>query len=374
MSVERCDVVDEHLVAVDDLHAASAEDVRRPHEHRVADALGDRARLVVRRREAVARGRQPGGGEHLAERPAVLGQVDRLGARADDRDAGVLQLLREAQRRLAAELHEHADELAAALPRRLLLGRDDLEDVLDGERLEVEAVAGVVVGRDRLGVAVDHHGLEAGLGERERRVDAGVVELDALADAVRPAAEDEHLAAARRRDLGLLVVGAVVVGRLGGELGRAGVDRLVDRPDAELPAPGPHVGLGEPADGARSAGRCSPSAWRAAAGPRRARAPPRARPAARRATAAGRRTTGRCRSCRAPARAWHRGAAPARRRAAVRRAAPAPARGRSRPSPRGRARPRSRRASARASASPSAAPRRTTGPSPSPRRRSSSSS
>ena len=43
----------------------------------------------------------------------------------------------------------------------LLLGVHDLEHVLEGERLEVEPVGGVVVGRDRLRVAVDHHGLVA---------------------------------------------------------------------------------------------------------------------------------------------------------------------------------------------------------------------
>src|SRR6478609_8937192 len=46
------------------------------------------------------------------------------------------------------------------------------------------AVGGVVVGGDRLRVAVDHHGLVAGVAQREGGVDAGVVELDALADAV----------------------------------------------------------------------------------------------------------------------------------------------------------------------------------------------
>ena len=42
-----------------------------------------------------------------------------------------------------------------------LLDPDQLEHVLGGERLEVEAVGGVVVGGDRLRVAVDHDGLVA---------------------------------------------------------------------------------------------------------------------------------------------------------------------------------------------------------------------
>jgi hypothetical protein len=91
--------------------------------------------------------------EHLLEALAVLGSVDGIGRRADDRHARRLQVARELERRLPAELHDHALGL-------LLV--DDLEDVLERERLEIEAVGRVVVGRDGLGVAVDHDGLEAG--------------------------------------------------------------------------------------------------------------------------------------------------------------------------------------------------------------------
>ena len=74
-----------------------------------------------------------------------------------------------------------------------LLFAHDLEHVLFGQRLEIEAVRGVVVGRDRLRIAVDHDGLVAGVGQREGRVAAAIVELDALADAVRAAAKDDDL-------------------------------------------------------------------------------------------------------------------------------------------------------------------------------------
>jgi len=62
----------------------------------------------------------------------------------------------------------------------------DVHHVFERERLEVEAVRSVVVGGNRLRVAVDHDGLDARLLEREGRVHARVVELDALADAVGP--------------------------------------------------------------------------------------------------------------------------------------------------------------------------------------------
>src|SRR3546814_16350173 len=71
----------------------------------------------------------------------------------------------------------------------------DLDNVLGGQRLEVEAVRGVVIRRHRLRIAVHHDGFIAGLAEGIGGVDAAVVELDALADAVRPAAEAHHLGA-----------------------------------------------------------------------------------------------------------------------------------------------------------------------------------
>ena len=95
----------------------------------------------------------------------------------------------ELERGLAAKLDDDADERATR-PLRV----HQLEHVLHRQRLEIQSVGGVVVGRHRLGVAVDHDGLVAGLAQRVGRVHAAVVELDALADAIGPAAEHDHLA------------------------------------------------------------------------------------------------------------------------------------------------------------------------------------
>ena len=63
---------------------------------------------------------------------------------------------------------------------------------------------------------------------------ATVVELDALADAVRTCAENHRALFGLRRDLALTgVVGLVVVGRLARRFSRAGVDRLERGDDAE---------------------------------------------------------------------------------------------------------------------------------------------
>ncbi len=171
----------ERLLVVHDGHAGPAEHVGGADEHGVADLGGDLAGLADGHGGAVLGGGQARLGQHPPERAALLGQVDRLGRGADDGHARVLQRLRQAQRRLPAELHDHAGDRAC-----LLLGVHDLQDVLQRERLEVEPVGGVVVGRDGLGVAVDHDGLEPGPRQLERGVHAGVVELDALPDAVGP--------------------------------------------------------------------------------------------------------------------------------------------------------------------------------------------
>ena len=135
---------------------------------------------VVRDRRTAAPGcRAPRAGRRSARGPR-RGRSPRPACPSSVTPASC-RLGRDPQRRLAAELHDHALGL---------LDVDHLEHVLDGQRLEVEPVGGVVVGRDRLRVAVDHHRVAADLAHGHRGVHAAVVELDPLADAVRARAED----------------------------------------------------------------------------------------------------------------------------------------------------------------------------------------
>ncbi len=85
---------------------------------------------------------------------------------------------------------------------------------------------------------------------------AAIVELDALTDPVRPAAEDDHLAPLARPGLALGrgavgeagLVAAVEVGRARLELGGAGIDPLEDRLDAEGAALGRDRAFAETAE------------------------------------------------------------------------------------------------------------------------------
>jgi hypothetical protein len=74
-----------------------------------------------------------------------------------------------------------------------LLPVDHVQHVLQRHRLKIQPVGGVVVGRDRLGVAVEHDDLIAQVFEGKGRLAAAVIELDALPDAVWPAAQDQNL-------------------------------------------------------------------------------------------------------------------------------------------------------------------------------------
>ena len=237
--------------AVDDLHRAAAEHVGRAQQHRVADPGGDRRSLVAAAGDAVVGLLELQLADQLGKALAVFGKVNRVGRGAEDRDPGILQRLRELERGLPAELDDHAEQFALRL-----LDAQDLQHVLVGQRLEIQPVGGVVIGRDGLGVAVDHDGLEALFGKCEAGVDAAIVELDPLPDAVGAAAEDDDLLAVGRHGLAF---GRAEAGGLVGrihirgnrlELGGAAVDALEDGEDAELVAQGAHfLGAGRACHG-----------------------------------------------------------------------------------------------------------------------------
>ena len=235
------------LGIVGDHHAAAAQHVARTHQQRVADVRGHRLGLLKRGGLARRRVHDAQLVEQGGKTLAVLGKVDGIGLGAHNVYAALLEHTRQLKRGLAAKRHH--DAVGA-------LNIDDIHDVLVGERLKVQAVGSVVVGRDGLGVAVDHDGLKAAGGQRVARMHAAVIELDTLANAVGAGAQDHGLGLARRRGLvggnallGIraravdVLVGLVVVLRGARELGGAGVDRLHAGNHAQTLAVGTHKAL-----------------------------------------------------------------------------------------------------------------------------------
>src|SRR5699024_438007 len=135
------DVVGEHLIAVDDLHTASAQHVGGADHDRVTDLVGRGLGLLEGVSGAVLGCGQPCPVQDLAELATILGQVDGFRAGADDGHPGFLESAGQAQRGLATQLHDDPGDRAGGL-----FGPHDLQNVLQGERLEVEPVTGVVVG------------------------------------------------------------------------------------------------------------------------------------------------------------------------------------------------------------------------------------
>ena len=166
--------------------------------------------------------------QQLLKLLAVFRRLDRVHARPDDRHAGGGQRPGQIQRRLPAELHNHAVRLHTIT---------DVQHVFGRQRLEEQQVARVVVRTDRFRIRVDHDRLDAEFAQRETGVAAAVVELDALPDPIRPAAENHDPLPVRvlGRRFVLVFVGRVVVGRVGFEFGRTRIDRLERR--LESPAP-----------------------------------------------------------------------------------------------------------------------------------------
>ena len=116
IAVDEARPLDAELVGrVRDVHAAAADHVVRADEHRVADPVGDLARLLGVLRDAPL-GREVAG--ELREAAAVLGGVDRVERVAEQRHAGRRERRREPERRLPAERDGDAERAARARRRR----------------------------------------------------------------------------------------------------------------------------------------------------------------------------------------------------------------------------------------------------------------
>src|SRR5208337_2487270 len=207
----------ETVLIVDDFHGAATKDEAGANHHWIADTFGNPPRLFTTGGRSVGRLPQPETFDHQTEPLTVLGQVDALGASADDWHTFRLERLGQIERGLTAELDDYP------------LGLDplaDVEHVLDRERLEEQAVRGVVVGADGLGVGVDHHHLEAVGLECEGGLAAAVVELDALANPVRTSTQNHDAGAVTYPSLVFTFVSRIIIRSDRLEFSSACIDQL----------------------------------------------------------------------------------------------------------------------------------------------------
>src|SRR5437868_1440365 len=222
------EIVGQRVFVVNDFHGASAKHVRRPYQHRIPNALGRLDRLFQARHRTVLRLPDPERPGNRVEPPTILGDVDRIGLGAQDADSSRRQSAGELERSLTTQLHDHAKRLFAL---------HYVENVLEGERLEVKLVGDVEIGGDGLRVRVDHDRLVTLLAQRQCRAHAAVVELDALSDAVRTTAEDDDRLLARPGAFAFLVVATVQIWRRRWKLTGTGIDHLVSRDDSKPESP-----------------------------------------------------------------------------------------------------------------------------------------
>ncbi len=179
------DVAFQLRVVADDLHRAAAQHEGGADHERVADFGGDGKSLIARAGGAVMRLLEVQRVQKLLEAFAVFGQINRVRRGAKDRDAFFVKRIGEFQRGLAAELHDDAVQGAV-----FLFDPEDFKHMLQRQGFKIQAVRSVVIGGHGFGVAVDHDGFIAGLGQRVAGVAAAIVKLDPLTDAVGAAAKN----------------------------------------------------------------------------------------------------------------------------------------------------------------------------------------
>ena len=229
-------VASEIVFAIYDLHRPAAEHIRGPHHERITDRPGRGHGLLDIARRGIGRLFEAEFMQQFLKAFPVFSQINGIRAGADDRRAGRGQLARELQRRLPAVLDDHAV---------WLFNMDDLQHIFQRQRLKIQAIRGVVIGRDRLGIAVDHDRLIAGLAHGKGRLHAAVIKLNALTDPVGAAAQHHDLLPIRGPRLAFVLVTGIKIGRGGRKLGGAGIHPLVNRADIFFRSECPELGLAD---------------------------------------------------------------------------------------------------------------------------------
>ena len=233
-------VLDNVAVLVGNDHVLSAQHIGGAHQYGIAQLIGGLKSFLGGHNRGTLGALDAVLLHGRIEALAILRRVNHIRGGTQNAHASLLQGVGQLDSRLAAKGRHNAHRL---------LRCNDAQHVLGGQGLKVQAIGGVEVGGDGLGVVVDHDHVITGLLKHPHAVDRGIVELDALADADGAGAQHHH--AGLLGPLGdelfrfvLIVIGGVEVGRFRRELRRAGIHHLVHG----IPVEG-HLLAGQPLDG-----------------------------------------------------------------------------------------------------------------------------
>ncbi len=92
----------------------------------------------------------------------------------------------------------------------------DAQHIFGCQRLKIQFVRGIVIGRNSFWIAVDHDGFKTHLFQGKRRMDTAIVKFNALTNTVGAAPEDHDFLLAAYRALVFGAVGGIIVGAVGG--------------------------------------------------------------------------------------------------------------------------------------------------------------
>ena len=215
-----------------DFHRATAQHIGRAHHQRIAQFLRRFNGLLGCADRSIGRLLQAQLLQHLLKASAVFRAIYHVRRSADNIDSGLFQSMRQFQRRLSAELHNHTEGI---------FHRYHFQYIFQRQRFKIQTVGSIIVGGHRFRVAVDHDGFIAVFTHCQRGMHAAIVKLDALSDTIRPAAQHHDFFVAGGCGFALLLVSGIHIGGIGGELGGAGVDTLEHRTNTQSMATRTHI-------------------------------------------------------------------------------------------------------------------------------------
>ena len=222
-----CEESFELLLVVANVHCCTRKHIRRTHQNGVANLI-DKVVDVLHIRQLLPRGLVDAELiEHTRELVAVLGAVDRQRRRTQHGDILVVELHCQVVGDLTTHRNDHASRCFEI---------QHVHHALERQLVEVQTVAHIVVGRNGLGVVVDHHRLIAQLAGGLDSIHRAPVELNRRADAVctRTQNHNRFLILEERNIVILTVVGHIkIVGQLG-VLRCHRIDSLNGRHDVSL--------------------------------------------------------------------------------------------------------------------------------------------